>query len=199
MALVLTGCGLESSIIRGPTHGMSLNATMYAKLTASTPGKAATLSESCEMNCRPRASLYPLWPRSNDTVTTFAGSNPGSIACNARKLFTHKPAPINTTSDKATCVTTSRLRRLKRRATRPNPGVSSLRAATKSCLEATSAGARPKTIPVTSEGPWDIVGLLLESQQQAREPVCYQQAGGAAQASQYRAFSQQLPHDAPTA
>ena len=42
----------------------------------------------------------------------------------ARNFFTHRPAPINTTSDKATCVTTSRLRKLSRRAKRPSPGVS---------------------------------------------------------------------------
>ena len=131
----------------------SPNATARARLTASTPGKPVTLSEISEINCRPCVSSYPLRLKSNDAVTTFAGSNPGSIVCKARKLLTHKPAPISTTSDKAICTTTSTLRRLHRRPPPRRPGLSPLRAATKSGLETCSAGASPKTIPVRSDSP----------------------------------------------
>src|ERR1043165_8184564 len=83
------------------------------------------------------------------TVTIRSESKPGSIVCANSRLRRNRPAAINKTVESATCVTTSRLRRLKYDRRSLELDESSFRAGTIAGREILKAGAIPNMIPAT--------------------------------------------------
>ena len=84
-------------------------------------------------------------------VSKFCGLKPGSVSRMRAKLLTSSPAPTKSTSDSATSETTSVLRNHALRPPGPEPRPPSFSVSCRSDLAAAIAGAKPKTMPVTSE------------------------------------------------
>ena len=121
--------------------------------TARTPGSVPTRAVAWRKKltiCW--SSLYLAPGRRTTIVSKFSGLNPVSIFCSRTKLLTSSPALTSSTSASATSATTSTSRNRRLRAPcPPAPLPPSLSVSLRFRRVASSAGARPKMIPVTSE------------------------------------------------
>ena len=118
-----------------------------------TPGSAS--SSSCiRANVATRCvKSWPLRAGSTSNASSRSGLKPGSSARRFIRLRVKRPAPISSSSESATCATTSPLRSRKCPAPPTTAVASLLSAGARSARLARIAGTSPKPTPVSTASP----------------------------------------------
>ena len=131
-------------------HPLPLTGTMNACAADVTPGIAARLDVMSAKSAVRRSSGTPARRRSRVTTRTPSCRKPASSVIRLRRLRTNSSAPTTSTSDSATCATTSARRMPKRSRVSVEPRLPAFMAAPGAVPVARIAGTRPKIRHVTT-------------------------------------------------